>query len=448
MDIDARILAKKDEIAELERMIAELEAGASDRDVLKAGAEAYMPYDPDTAHKWLTERAGGGKGSGMTANYADKKAEREHDREIDGKIAQAVNTFRQSPPLDARGEIDRNHPDYIALKNTVDSLHANKYSKSGKTYWDKELGENLAQRRVEQRTANHALALEKQQLNLRDEEDRNYNYDLTFEEKAYTAAMDPLKRGDKQFQDVATQLGKVYSNLEEGITNKNAFAINTAVKSMIQAIDNSVVRESEMDIYRNPALLEQLRRLYGKVFRGESYTANDIRMILGVANAAADGVNSRLDPEGDLVQGALNIFKSRVDTYNPRAPEIWTQDQALNRATQGLQGYAQVYRIGPRLRGNADALVEGLTSDWAVQSEPDTELQTDIRKSAAENISKRAIKNLETFQSMLTDPTFMDEYASFIGTYGEGETVPDKILGLPSGHYSAFKKFLAQGTDY
>lgn len=347
MDIDTQILEKQNEINALIEAIAKIDdPKAMEREMLRAGAEAYMPYDPNTAHSWIAESEGRGKGKeGLTAGQADKAAKQEEDRNTRMRIAETISAYRQRALQDPT-LLDKKNPEYMKLQNEVDLLHGKLYQSTAKNQFDKWFAQQLAATRSDQRETNLGLSKLRSELSLRNEEDSDYKMDLDYETKAWDRVQTLLGTADKQFQNVSTQLGKVFGNLKEGIENNNPFAINTAVKSMIQAIDDSVVRESEMGIYQNPELLETVKRYMGRWLAGESYTAEDIRMIVGVANATAEAVNWHLRPEGNLHKGLENTFSSRMQNYSARsAPEVWTTDQALQRARDGIQGTLGMYMM-------------------------------------------------------------------------------------------------------
>jgi hypothetical protein len=296
------------------------------REMLRAGAEAYMEYDPETATKWLQDAEtmglwGTGRGSATAAVAGQKLALTQNDIKIRQQMAEVIKKFRDLMASNKNVTLDG--PEYFKAQSEVQHLAGGLSKVMTTNDLDKMFRQELQQEGSIRAQTLLEQADEKQMTSV--------------EKDAYNAVKEQLGTVDSQFKDIATQMGKVWPALAGGASGKNAGAYASAVKSLIQAVDNSVVREGEMGLYNSNQLLNTVKSWIQGLVVGQKFTAADQERIWQSATIISDAVDKRLN---DLKPEAMKIYVNRL------TPELAGDEATVTRGENSIDGLLGTYRLG------------------------------------------------------------------------------------------------------
>jgi hypothetical protein len=298
------------------------------REMLRAGAEAYMEYDPETATKWLQDAEtmglwGIGRGSATAAVASQKLVLTQNDIKIRQQMAEVIKKFRDLMASNKNVTLDG--PDYFKAQSEVQHLAGGLSKVMTTNDLDKMFRQELQQEGSIRAQTALEQADEKQMTSV--------------EKDAYNAVKEQLGTVDSQFKDIATQMGKVWPALADGASGKNAGAYASAVKSLIQSVDNSVVREGEMGLFNSNQLLNTVKSWIQGLVVGQKFTAADQERIWKSATVISDAVDKRLN---DLKPEAMKIYVNRL------TPELAGDEVTVTRGENSIDGLLGTYRLGSR----------------------------------------------------------------------------------------------------
>lgn len=334
VDLDKQIADKQAEIDSINKKITDLQSSgdpvfATDdealnyqKEMIRAGAEAYMEYDPDTANKWLADAELMGRyGSGV---MSERLKLQKDDMPSKAKMADLVYALRTKMEQDPT--ITKDSPIFQQTYRDVNIINGKMNFPLSATEMD-----NMFKQKMNELKQASVDAGQEQTAVKADTEN---------EQKAYSAVKETVGALDQQFKDAATQYAKVAPALVAGASGENAGAYAAAVKSMIQSVDNSVVREGEMMLFNSPDLFNKLKSWIQGLVTGQTFTGDDQRRIWQAFQTFAKAINTRLD---SLRKPALALYTSRLPQQF--LSEGTDRASVINQGMHSIDALLDAYRV-------------------------------------------------------------------------------------------------------